>query len=254
MAAIPKANSNKLKEVLAGYDKVAEAGEVVSDEEVGEARNVGEDTARRQKKFLCEIDVIKNGHDYRLTEEGQQLGKYIRFNQDDQARESLRALLDDYEPIPELLSHIDSDGIEHDNLVDKVGFVTESELTTSRKKSGAEAIVELLEWTDFITSDEEDIFHLFEGNESSNESESSESSSKTAANSQGAINERQAERSRTNEVDSNDRTLGVQSGAVDIQLELTGDEDPENVRKIILAARKGLQQDISKHDSSETTT
>ena len=134
----------------------------------------------------------KDGHDYRLTEEGQQLGKYIRFNQDDQARESLRALLDDYEPIPELLSHIDSDGIEHDNLVDRVGFVTESELTTSRKKSGAEAIVELLEWTDFITSDEEDIFHLFEGNESSNESESSESSSKTAANSQGAINERQA--------------------------------------------------------------
>jgi hypothetical protein len=222
MAAIPKTKSSKLKEVLAGYDKVAKAGEVISDEEVGEARDVSEDTARRQKTFLCEIDVLeKDGHDYRLTGEGQKLGHYIRFNQDDQASESLRILLNDYDPIPKLLSHFDSDGIGYDDLVDKVGFVTANELTSGRKKAGAEAIVELLEWTEFIRPDEEGTYYsVAERSKSNSEPIQAPNGGSTAVNQQTHATDNQQEEPPTQQ--NNHSNSETQFTSIDVNIELTG--------------------------------
>lgn len=65
---IPRTTLENLNEVVAGYDKMAETGEEITDEGVAEVRDVSEDTARRQKKFFAEIGVLdKDGYDYYLT-------------------------------------------------------------------------------------------------------------------------------------------------------------------------------------------
>ncbi|HET7322991.1 MAG TPA: hypothetical protein VFJ06_01530, partial [Halococcus sp.] len=246
MAAIPRTNADKLKEVLAGYDKTADAGDAISDEAVEEVRDVGEETAKRQKNFLCEIGVLdKDGNDYQLTEKGQQLGNYIRFNQNDQARELFRDLLTNHNSISELLSHFDSEGLGHEDLVNKVGFVTANELTSDRIKSGAKAMVELLEWTDFIKSDGEGIYYLVEEGQRGSDDELKQPPEEEPE----TVDQHNDTSDRTQNYSSKSqneiRDSEIQSGVLDIKLELTGGEDPENVRKLILAIRKGSEQGIS---------
>lgn len=42
----------------------------------------------------------------------------------------------------------------------------------------------------------------------------------------------------------------ISSAPFDISLELTGDEDPENVKELIIAVRAGLEVDVGEGDDS----
>jgi len=81
MTEIPRGKQEIVKEAIVGFEKTSEVGEGVSEEGAAEARDVSEDNAKRQKRFLAEIGVLeKDGYDYYLTENGANLGEFIRFD------------------------------------------------------------------------------------------------------------------------------------------------------------------------------
>jgi len=290
MTEIPRARVDTVKEAIAGFEKTSDVGEEVSEEDAEDARDVSEGNAKRQKRFLADIGILnKDGYDYYLSEDGQALGEYIRFNQEEQASETLRELFsENWEPLDELLANVDEEGMEREDLVDKVAFITATELTSNRREYGAETIVDLLEWTDFIESNEGNIYHLIEGVEEESDVPSEESS--TSTNPEGDENsgsvedtesgsnkkventsesEKVADSRANGGVDASvgntepsDGDLGHENSVeveledglnLNIDLELSGDENPENVRKLVLAIRKAYIQNIDEYEFPEQT-
>lgn len=246
---IPRATLDTLREVLAGYNKIAEPGEKITDEGVEEARGVSENTAKRQKKFFVDIGILeKDGYDHLLTEVGDELGHLIVFNQDGDAKAIFRDLLDDWEPTAEILSHVDSEGISREDLTDKVALVTVTELTTKRKEYGAGAIVDALEWTGFIEQNEDGTYYRSEGQP--------EPTSEEAAEEEVASQEPPAQPEPTGMAEPRPQpnvdgeavaTPTVGRTGVDINLDVSGTDDPENVRQLLLAIRKGSQEDVENY-------
>lgn len=235
---IPKTSIEKLKEVLAGYNKVWDAGDEIDDSEVAAVRDVSQDIARRQKKFLEGIGVLeKDGRSYLLTEEGHELGRLVRFNEDDAAGKLLREFLDGWEPTEEVLAHVDGEmGLEE--LSGKVALVTANELSTKRKKTGARTVIELLEWAGYI----EESNGKYSISEESQETE-------TVANQPSQARPESPEPAQTTE-QPHARPVAMANGAtaqtgnIDISLDISGSDDPENVRQLLLAIRRGSQGEI----------
>jgi len=290
MTEIPRARVDTVKEAIAGFEKTSDVGEEVSEEDAEDARDVSEGNAKRQKRFLADIGILnKDGYDYYLSEDGQALGEYIRFNQEEQASETLRELFsENWEPLDELLANVDEEGMEREDLVDKVAFITATELTSNRREYGAETIVDLLEWTDFIESNEGNIYHLIEGVEEESDVPSEESSTSTnpegdensgsvedteSGSNKKVENTSESEKvadSRANggvdasvgNTETSDEDLGHEDSVeveledglnLNVDLELSGDENPENVRKLVLAIRKAYIQNIDEYEFPEQT-
>lgn len=253
--AIPKTTLESLNEAVAGYNKIADPGDEISDEGVAEVRDISEDNATRQKRFFAEIGVLeKDGHDYYLTERGHELGRLIRFNQDEDAGELYKELLDDWEPTAEILAHIDEGGITGDDLSDKVALVTANELTTARKQRGAQTVVELLEWTGMIEEEDGAYYIPQDGetvqyDESETESESDPSPSSTALEQSKLPIESQTSQSTPNGGER-ELEIPVQTEGIDISLDISGSDDPENVEQILLSIRRGLEKDLDIHEDT----
>jgi len=182
----------------------------------------------------------------------------------------MRQLLNgEWEPLDELLANIDSDGMPRQELIDKVAFVTATELSSNRRKYGAEAIVDFLEWTEFIESNEDDIYTVVEtpneeDSDESNQNEEQETPSDDIDSLDSEDNKYREEPAKgTNSEkaappsegpDSIDATdIQVTDGVnLNIDLELSGNENPENVRKLILAIRKASDQDIGEYEFPES--
>lgn len=241
--SIPKASVDSVNEVVAGYNKIAEAGQVIDDEMVAEARDVTSDVARRQKKFFAEIGVLdKDGRDYTLTEQGDELGEMVRFNQEDEAMAIYAELLDEWEPTAEIVAHADNDGISHDDLVDKVALATSTELTTARKKTGAGAIIDLLVGAGFFDEDG-DVYYAADKSKSKEPEAVSEPSVKTTSDPEVG-----GPSTSTQDAPTESRVQPTvhhpPSGGIDISLDINGSDDPENVRKLLVAIRESIETNL----------
>jgi len=245
---IPKTVPETLNEVVAGYNKTADVGEEISDEDVAEMRDVGEDIAGRQKKFFADIGVLdKDGYDYSLTEKGNELGELVRFDQQEEAAKVYRELLDEWEPTEEILAHVGEEGLSLDDLADRVALVTANELTSSRKERGAETVVDLLEWAGFLEEDD-GVYRI---------SKKSEPDKKEDTETLGATDDLAEETSQSDvQVESPPSANGgvagrqpsAQTGGLDISLDISGSDDPENVRQLLLAIRQGTQEDVENYE------
>jgi hypothetical protein len=247
---IPKTTLESLNEVVAGYNKTADVGDLVDDEEISEVRDVGEDNAGRQRKFLAEIGVLRrDGYDYYLTEKGNELGHLIRFNEQEDAGKIYRELLDDWEPADEILAHLDDEGLDLEDLVDKVALVTANELSSRRNELGAETIVDLFEWAGYL-EEEDGIYRVAEeskveereeetlgiSSDSPVESEQVEAQTGPPASANGGVAKRQQ---------------SIQTGGLNISLDISGSDDPENVRQLLLAIRQGTQENVDNYENPE---
>jgi hypothetical protein len=241
---IPKASIDSLNEVVAGYNKIADAGEEIDDEKVAETRDVTTDVARRQKRFFAEIGVLeKDGHDYTLTERGDELGEMNRFNQKDEAMAIYADLLENWEPTAEIVAHAGEDGIEHDDLIDKVALATSTDLTTARKKTGAGATIDLLVEAGFLDEDSGTYFAA--------DTSGSDGPSDAVEPSVQPTSEPEVLSSGPTSQGAPGGSGGVQtaaarppSGGIDISLDIDGGDDPENVRDLLVAIREGTESDL----------
>lgn len=248
---IPRATLDTLKEVLEAYNKIADPGEKITDEGVEEVREVSENTAKRQKKFFVDLGILtKEGYDHLLSETGHEIGHLLVFNEDEEAGELFRDLLDNWEPTAEILAYIDSDGISRDDLMNIVGRVTATELTSNRIEYGALAVIDALEWTGFIERREDGNYY-----QSAIEPEmGEEDGAKTVAEPPTTSSATQSEPTGAGQPRPDPSVDGgaianptVATTGVDINLDVSGSDDPENVRQLLLAIRKGSEEDVENY-------
>jgi len=236
---IPRANLKTVKEVIAGSEKVGEKGEEVPIDKVSEVRDVSLDNAKRQRKFLSDLGIFeKDGHSYLLTEKGETIGEYLRFNQDEEARKEFKAVLDQWEPLEEILSHVDSE-ISEEDLKQKIAFVTNTELSGTRKKSGAKGVVQLLEWTGYV---EENNGNYIRTHSDETENTDSEEGSNSKERGQNLAADSNAAEEVSRKMDARVSSSSPKA-SFDIEISLDGDEDPENVKKIVEGVLQALDND-----------
>lgn len=246
---IPKASLESINEVAAGYNKTVEPGEKIDDEDVSEARDITKDTALRQKKFFAEIGVLeKDGRDYNLTEKGDKVGKLIRLNHEDEAYEVYAELLEDWEPTAELVAHAGEDGLSDDELMDKVSLATATELNHRRKKVGANALIDLFTEAGFL-EEEGDEYYAADRSGTDAEDDAEGQASEPTPDPDPVQSEPSAGGATTPSVQP--AAPPTQARGIDISLDISGDDDPENVRQLLLAIRNGSEADLEEYDAGD---
>jgi hypothetical protein len=250
---VPKASIDTLKEIIEGYYESADPDELVEDEVVGEEIESSPDVIRRQKRFFNDVGILsKEGHDYRLLEAGNDVGRALAFDREDEAVEGLKSLLNDWEVTEELISDIGSDEWTKDEVTDSLAYITETDPSTPRKQAGLAALMDLFVWAGILLEVGEDSYQVaniqtqsdpvgaMQTKETAEEEEDSQEQSPDSETSTNG----QSEDVKVYSQETPPVSKSLKEGPLTINLDLSGDEDPENVRNLIIAVREGLQSDV----------
>lgn len=260
---VPKTQIETLKGIIEGYYEAAEVGEVVEDEDVEEESEYSDDVISRQKKFLADVGILdKDGYDYTLLEPGYQVGRALAFDRESDAKEVFRELLKQWEVTGQLKEDLDDREIDEEGVVDSLAYLTETDLSSPRKKTGLSALVDIYSWTKILSETDNGKYRLSsEPQRESQEAESTEDRGELQESTGQGSTERESTTSSTEQAQSisanhSSQKTTIADGTVSVDVELSGDEDPQNVKELIIAVREGLQEEIefteegSKRDSA----
>lgn len=248
--SIPKASDKTVKKTVIGYYRASNSGGEVTNEKAAEGADISKDNLRRQKSFLRDIGVLIEGDSgYALTETGQEIGRFLQHGREEDAKEPFGNLLREWEATPNILEDIGSGYTTKEDVFDSIGFITDHQLEANRQQRGADALIDLYVWTGILEENEDGEYRPVEVKESdANPSESSEEGTQSSP-----MEEKSAdEDGRRHETRPNDQDFA--DTPFEISLELTGTEDPENVQKLIVAIRAGLDADLNRENESDTNS
>lgn len=268
---IPKASDKVIKQSVMGFYRASDAGEAIDHDEAAEESESSGDVIRRQKKFLADIGILeKEGRsDYALTEDGRDLGRALTHERDDAARDKMREIFNSWQAVADIKDDLSSDYVSKEEVRNSIAFITENELDSTRLSAGANGLIDLLEWAEILETNEEGEYRVVKKtvDEAPSSSSSVESDKVEEEPELGEI-ERKEEAQVTNTNQCTEENQGTkpefdhQTGSssemsspnsLNINLELSGDEDPENVRELLLAIRMGLEQNINVNEHSLST-
>ena len=250
---VPKTQIETLKDIIEGYYEAADTGELVEDEDVEDETEYSDDVIGRQKKFLADVGVLeRDGYDYTLLEPGHQIGRALAFDRGSDAVEAFRELLNGWEVTDQLKDDLGNKSHAKDKVIESLAYLTETDHSSPRKKTGLSALVDLYRWTGILseTGDGEYQVSATEIQDGKQETELPENETGTHEPEE---EEEQTERSssdpphepaQTSSTDSFAQEVTVADDTVSVDIKLSGDENPQNVRELIVAVRKGLQENI----------
>lgn len=258
---IPKASIDTIREVIEGYYEAGKVGDLVEDEEVEEEVEASADVTRRQKRFLADFGILeKDGHDYRLRQEGNEVGRALAFEREDEAREQIREMLEAWEVTDELVEDIGQKEVNEVSVTDSIAYLTETDPSTPRKKTGLGALVDLYVWTGIMEKSGENSYQVsvIEDQPDNLEPESEavqEDDADISENGEQALesesqNDRPVEDSQIPPSIQMTAESGDKGSTFSINMGLSGEEDPKNVKKLVIAVRQGLQADLEEPESN----
>lgn len=255
--SIPQASDDSIKKVVIGYYRADSSGGELSHEKAAEGADVSTDVARRQRPFLKEIGIVeKSDSGHTVTEAGREIGRNLQYDREEDAKRPFASLLRKWEATPKILEDIGPDYVSKDEVIQSIAYVTERDVETTRQVAGANGLVDLYEWTGILETNGDGEYRVGD----MEPDESRFKAPETSDDSDGEKPEKPApEQPPQNSPNGGTVPQTPQNppsftGApFDISLELTGDEDPKNVRKLVVAVRKGLELEIDDEDDDPET-
>ena len=242
--SIPYASDETLKDTIIGYYRSSSSGGEVSTQKAAEGADISEDNLKRQRGFLAEVGILYEGDDdYGLTDVGQEIGRALRHDREDDAREPFGEVLREWEATSEVLDDLGPDYCDKEAVLDSIGFVTDHELGNYRQKAGANGLIDLYVWTDILEKDEDGEYRAVGFEEDDSEQVPDMEGEKTAGPTPDQSHRVDVNIDDQQPVDP-PRSPEIRSVPFDVSLELTGDEDPVNVRDLFIAVRTGLEAEI----------
>lgn len=248
---VPKTQIETLNKVIEGYYEAAEIGEVVEDEDVEEESEYSDDVISRQKKFLADVGILdKDGYDYTLLEPGYQIGRALAFDRESDAKEVFRELLKEWEVTGQLKEDLDDREVDEEEVVDSLAYLTETDLSSPRKKTGLSALVDIYSWTDILSETNDGKYRFSsEPQQEMQKAESTEDKGELQEPTEQESTEQESTASSTEQAQNisanhSSQKTTIADGTVSVDIELSGDEDPQNVKELIIAVREGLQEEI----------
>lgn len=250
---VPKASIDTLREIIEGYYEAGEIGEVVDHGSVEEEVEASRDVIRRQKRFLADLGVLdKDGHDYLLHQKGAEIGRALAFERNEEARKEIGGLLEAWEVTEELVEDMGQEEVDEETLTDSIAYITETDPSTPRKKTGLSALVDLYMWTGILEKSGEDSYRVAITTDQDDQNGSDEGKKNKTSLSENGDQSSDSKPHEDGKIGKKEISSGVHAPAdaksntnsISITMELSGEEDPANVKKLIIAVRQGLQADL----------
>lgn len=243
--AIPKRVSfDRLTDIIGGWYRVGahKEGKRTSDveEETGITNHVG-----RQNEFLVSIGILsKEGYDRKLTEEGYNLAEALVIDDVPTAKSEMRSLLENWDFTDLLKRYFKAnEPIDQDSLSKKVCDIVGKD--PEGKTTGVHALIDTYEWAGVIELNESGEYTL------SKEKKKTEEGKKTEPQEEktGELgSSKEQELARSDEVNSKPPERQVlretEDAQFQINLNLSGEENPEKVAKLIKRIRVALEKDM----------
>ncbi len=155
--AIPYAISVKgLIEVISAWNRARAYEEPLTAREVAMKAACKAKTVTRQSSFLCQIGILeREGQQYRLSFAGRQVAKLADHSLEQEFNEALRKLLRECEVMRSVIEFIPEDSqMTKDQLITKIMMHSDRPSMDHNARTGATALVDLLEDAELIRLDE----------------------------------------------------------------------------------------------------
>jgi len=240
---IPKrASLNDIKDILKAYYLAGAHTDPVRTSEVKNTAQLG-DKVGRQTKFLVSLGLLsKKGRDRQLTEDGESIAEALMAGNESLSKSLMRETLNGWKFTDKITGFVrmqEPDPVEEDRLREFISANAESD-----DGRGQKTLLELLNWANILDADENGYLisdgAIEEGKLEPNKNEQTESE------------EQVSEDKEIEDPATQDSPQPVQvssppteTDGFSVNIEISGDDDPENVKKVISAVRHALQRDPS---------
>ncbi|MHA2377940.1 MAG: hypothetical protein ACXADO_00415 [Candidatus Thorarchaeota archaeon] len=155
--AVPYAISLRgLLEVISAWNRARAYDESLSAQEVAERVSYKTKTVTRQSPFLCQIGILeRRGQKYRLSSSGRRVAKLADHSQEEEFKDTMRRLLLDCRELKSVIEFISKDSpVTREQLVTRIIMHSDRPSADHNAKTGATALVDLLEEVGLIRLDE----------------------------------------------------------------------------------------------------
>jgi len=159
--AVPYAISLRgLLEVISAWNRARAYDESLSAQEVADRASYKTKTVTRQSPFLCQIGILeREGQKYRLSPVGRRVAKLADHSQEAEFKDAMRELLLHCRELRLVLEFLSKDSqVTKEQLVTRIIMHSDRPSDDHNARTGATALVDLLEEVGLIRLDEE-VFH-----------------------------------------------------------------------------------------------
>jgi len=156
--AVPYAISlSGLLEVISAWNRARAYEEPLSAQEVAERASYKRKTVTRQSPFLCQIGILeREGQRYRLSPIGRRVARLVDHSQEEEFKDAIRDLLLDCRELKSILDFISKDSeVSKEQLIMRVIMHSDRPSADHNARTGANALVDLLEEVGIIRIDED---------------------------------------------------------------------------------------------------
>lgn len=240
---LPRASGEAIREAITGYYRSSDGDEPLSREDAAGESEVSSDVIRRQNTFLEDLGILyrEDGELY-LTEEGREIGRALVHNRDSEAKATLRGLLIEWGPTADIIDELDSTQKTDEELRDDIAYLSETEPDSSRKRAGMNGLIDLYDWSGILISDDGEHYELTDQVQTQDQ----ETSEEEQISDTNTASEQEPEESPTGTeqpIGDQPASVSQSDGNVLVQLDVSADDDPEKIKKLIKNIRAGFQED-----------
>lgn len=211
-----------LKDLLKGYYLEGAHNDPVSTSAIKDTTQLG-DRVGRQTDFLVSVGLLeKEGRKRKLTESGGEIAEALMGGSEEIARARMRDVVTDWEFTNKIQGFLRMQGPVSDKQLTE--FITAN--VNSDDDRGKKTLIDLLVWAKVIEQDEEG-YVVSEGKLSTEQIDDNGDSEQEIA-----------------EEPTSEGVLTKTSDNLTVHFEFEASDNPEDITKVILAARRGLMTDI----------
>lgn len=247
---IPKASFDVIKNLIAGWYIAGAYEEPKSNSDVERYTGTNKSTISRNNTFLSNIGILeKDGHHRALTDSGSKVGEALSNDDEREAKRQMVSCLESWEFTDPFESVVNlNQPLTEEELAQQVASITEHELE-GRATTGIHALIELYEWAGFL-QEQDNHYRWTEPSISGVKDQSPQKQeASTQSNPSSQTSQPDTEASPQSNIPSS-MTEPVVSNSLEIQLEISGDANPQNVKKLVKSVRLGLLEDLDEIEQS----
>lgn len=241
--AIPKrVGLDDIKDILKAYYVEGAHDEPVSTPAVEDTAQLP-DRVGRQTEFLEEVGLLeKAGQQRKLTDAGEEIAEALMGGGEEQAKVRMRELFTDWEFTSKIQGFVQMQGpVEESQLIE---YITAN--AKSDDKRGKDTLVDALLWADILDESEDGLYNVAQAKSAVGEDTEPQEPSEESE----TVTEKDEEAGGSHfreEGHGAHRKPGI-----DIEFNFTTDDDPEEIKNVIKAARQALTADLDGNDDSST--
>lgn len=241
--SIPKrVGLDDIKDIIKAYYVEGAHQEPVSTKTVEDTAQLP-DRVGRQTDFLEEVGLLELvGRERKLTAAGEEIAEALMGGGEEQAKVRMRELFTDWDFISKIQGFVQMQGpVEESQLEEYIKANAKSD-----DQRGKETLIETLLWADILDQSEDGLYSVAQPKSPKGD----ESKPQRSSGDGKPISEKGAEKPSEKADEKWPKSPG--KSELNIEFSFTADDDPQQIKKVIRAAREALTDNFEDDGVSST--